>query len=313
MRKAALKDIFTAIEAEDFERAAQLCMARFGADLLLRLEKFSKAQTLFESVVAAKALPWAQLGVARSMLDAGETTRAATTLERLVSEEPGYADAYDVRGRFDRALDLYKMACQLTPHSITRRQTLGMARFYTGDRAEVEETLAQAVLIGLDSKLFDPQALVLLGFVRLMAGDRKGLKRCQADVEKLRKRNEGDTRYRRLAAVVDVLILLQDQQFARTLEAIRAMIRDIDDPDFDFESVTNLISLLAHGAETHNGKLIETAHLVLQRYAEKIKNLAQLQDAVQALRERYGTLHFKPVLPGAPKRQAGGLSLRMGT
>jgi CheY-like chemotaxis protein len=412
LRKIALKDIFEAIEAEDFERAAQLCMERFetqgpywlyaariGAELLLRLEKFSEAQTLFESVVAAKALPWAKLGVARSMLDAGEPGRAATTLERLVSEEPGYADAYDVLGRaqfelgrFDRALDLYKMACQLTPHSISRLQNLGMTRFYAGDRAAAEETLAQAVLIGLDSKLFDPQTLVLLGFVRLVAGDRKGLKRCQADVDKLCKRNEGDARYRRLAAVVDVLILLQDQQFARTLEAIRAMIRDIDDPDFDFESATNLISLLAqlaqstiqldeveavidklgmrfctsramsellagaasafpayaerlhassarvlklaehamtlslggdpsaavqdllaHGAETHNGKLIETAHLVLQRYAEKIKNLAQLQDAVQALRERYGTLHFKPVLPGEPKRQAGGLSLRMST
>jgi hypothetical protein len=34
---------------------------------------------------------------------------------------------------------------------------------------------------------------------------------------------------------------------------------------------------------------------------------------VQALRERYGRLHFKPVLPGEPKRQAGGLSLRMST
>lgn len=411
LRKAALKDIFLAIEAEDFERAAQLCMERFetqgpfwlyaariGAELLLRIEQYDEAQALFKSVIAAKAVPWAKLGVARSMLNAGEITRAATTLERLVSEEPGYADAYDVLGRaqfelgnLDRALDLYKMVCELTPHSISRLQNLGMTKFYAGDRAEAEDALARAVLLGLDSKMFDPQTLVLLGFVRLVAGERKGLRHCQSDFDKLFKRHAEDKRYRRLATVLDVLVLLLDQQAARAVDAIRAMVRDIDEPDFDFESATNLISLLAqlthasiqfdeaddvidrlgmrfctsramsellagaasafaayavriracsaqvlklaehamtlsmdgnpsgavkellvHGNETRNGKLIETAHLVLQRYAEKIENFDLLQEAAQALRERYGTRHFKPTMPGAPKRQAGGLSLRGG-
>lgn len=409
LRKNALKDIFDAIESEKFEHAARLCMERFetqgpfwlyaariGAELLLRIEKFNEAQALFEAVVAAKVLPWAKLGVARSMLNAGEVTRAATTLERLVSEEPGYADAYDVLGRaqfelghFERALDLYKMVCELTPHSISRLQNLGMTKFYAGDRAEAEETLARAVRIGLDSKMFDPQTLVLLGFVRLVAGDGKGLKQCQTDFGKLIKQHDGDVRYRRLAAVVDVLVLMRDQQFARVVDAIRAMIGDIDEPDFDFESATNLVSLLAqlayatiqlddvdtvidklgmrfctgramgellagaastfstyavriracsaqvlklaehamtlsmdgnpsaavkelliHGNETRNGKLIETAHLVLQRYADKIEDCASLQEVAQVLRERYGTHQFKPAMPGAPKRQAGGLSLR---
>lgn len=408
LRKAALKEIFTAIEAEDFEQAAQLCVERFetqgpywlyaariGAELLLRIEKYTEAQALFEAVIAHKVVPWARLGVARSMLKAGDTGRAATTLERLVSDEPGYTDAYDVLGRahfelgnLDRALALYKMVCQLTPHSITRLQNLGMARFYAGDRAEAEETLAQAVRLGLDSKMFDAQTLVLLGFVRLMTGDRKGLKHCQTDIEKCLKRSGGDERYRRLAAVVDVLVMLQSQMFERAAEAIGAIISDMDSPGFDFEAATNLLSLLtqmwkmmaefsqadtvidrlgmrfctsramtellagatsecaayvarvrachaqvlklsehamtlsmkgdpsaaitellAHGEETRNSKLIETAHLVLRRYAQDIRDVDQIAEAVRGLRERYGAHHLRPTAQAESARAVGGLGL----
>lgn len=408
LRKAALKEIFTAIEAEDFEQAAQLCVERFetqgpywlyaariGAELLLRIEKYAEAQALFEAVIAHKVVPWARLGVARSMLKAGDTSRAATTLERLVSDEPGYTDAYDVLGRaqfelgnLDRALALYKMVCQLTPHSITRLQNLGMTRFYAGDRGEAEETLAQVVRLGLDSKMFDAQTLVLLGFVRLMTGDRKGLKNCQTDIEKCLRRSGGDERHRRLAAVVDVQIMLQSQMFERAADAIGAIISDMDATDFDFEAATNLLSLLtqmwkmmaefnqadtvidklgmrfctsramtellagaasecaayvarvrachaqviklsehamtlsmegdpsaaitellAHGEETRNSKLIETAHLVLRRYAKDIQGVEQIAEAVRGLRERYGAHHLKPTAQTESTRAAGGLGL----
>ena len=136
----SLQDFFAAIEAEEFERAAQLCQQRFeskglfwlyaarvGAELLMRTGKFAHAQTMYEAVVQAKTLPWEKLGVARSLLDSGQTVRAASTLENLISEDPNYSDAYDVIGRsqfelgkFDQALATCKMAAELTPASITR-------------------------------------------------------------------------------------------------------------------------------------------------------------------------------------------------
>ena len=408
IRKVSLQEIFTAIEADDFEGAAQLCLQRFetkgkfwlyaarvGAELLLRIGKHVEAQVLYEAVVAAKTLPWAKLGVARSLLDSGQTAAAVSTLENLVREDPTYADAYDVMGRaqfelgkFDQAMATYKMASVLTPASISRLQNLGMMTYYSGDRVEAEKILDRTTRLGLDSKMFDCQSLVLLAFARLESGDRKGLQRCRDDFTRLMERNPDSQRHVRLAKTVDALSFIQEHQFAQALNALRAMIKNTNLPEFDFESASNLVALMAqlanktiqleevesvvdtiglrfctnramvgllagaagaheaygervraahtqilkftehamslsmggnpraavedllqHGEATLNAKLIETAHLVLNRYADKIADAGALNLAVQALRTRYCTLNSKPSL-GEQKRQAGGLTLR---
>lgn len=265
IRKISLLEIFTAIEAEDFETAARLCLHRFetkgkfwlyaarvGAELLLRVGKPTEAQVLYEAVVAAKTLPWAKLGVARSLLDAGQTAVAVSTLENLVREDPTYADAYDVMGRaqfelgkFDQAMATYKMASALTPASISRLQNLGMMSYYSGDRVEAEKILDRTTRLGLDSKMFDCQTLVLLAFARLESGDRKGLQRCRDDFARLMERNPDSQRHMRLAKTVDALSAIQEHQFGQALEAVRTMIKTTKLPDFDFESASNLAALMA--------------------------------------------------------------------
>lgn len=409
-RKTALADIFAAIEAEDFEKGARLCLQRFeargpfwlyaariGAELLMRIEDYAQAQKLYEAVIAAKTMPWAKLGVARALLDNGEPTRAISTLENLISDDPRYADAYDVLGRaqfelgnHEQTLAAYRMACAVTPFSISRLQNLGLMMYYSGDRVEAEKILGQCARLGLDSKMFDAQTLVLLAFTRLECSDRKGLQHCRDDFVKLIDRDEKNPRLRRLAAIADALILIMDRQFARAVDAVRDLSGQVKDPAFDFESATNLVALMAqlankaiqlddvepaidalglrfstgrsmsellagaagvhpayagrlrtasaevlklaetamalslggdpagavrnlliHGNETLNAKLIETAHLVLQRYGAKITEAAELQAAVQQWRAKNGNPNLRPAL-GEQGRPAGGLSLRTG-
>jgi CheY-like chemotaxis protein len=409
-RKVSLQEIFTAIEAEEFETAADLCLKRFesrgrfwlyaarvGAELMLRVGEYAKAQTMYEAVVAAKTLPWAKLGVARSQLDGGQTAAAASMLENLISADPTYADAYDVLGRaqfelgkFDKALATYKMAAELTPASISRMQNLGMISFYAGDREEAEKVLDKTVRLGLDSKMFDCQSLVLLALARLESADAKGLQRCRDDFARLIERNPDSQRHQRLSDIVDALSLIQQHQFAKSVEAVRRMAGTITQPEFDFESATNLLAVLAqlahraiqlddveasvdtlamrfctsrslsellagacaihppyaervragsaqilkltetamalslagdpkaavqnlvhHGKATLNGKVIETAYQVLQRYAAKIGEAPELSAAVQELRSRYAQPAGKGGM-GEQKRQAGGLMLRTG-
>jgi cytochrome c-type biogenesis protein CcmH/NrfG len=411
VRKLSLQEIYTEIEAEEFQKAADLCLQRFetrgkfwlyaarvGAELMLRLGEYARAQAMYEAVVAAKTLPWAKLGVARAQLDSGQPAAAASMLENLISDDPSYADAYDVMGRaqfemgkFDKALETYKMAADLTPASISRMQNLGMMTFYSGDRQEAEKVLDKTVRMGLDSKMFDCQTLVLLAFARLESGDRKGLQRCRDDFARLLERHPKSARHRRLSEIVDALSLIQQHQFAKAVEAVRQLAGSITQPEFDFESATNLLALLAqlanraiqlddvetsadtlamrfcasrslsellagacaihppyaervragnaqvlklsetamalslagdpraavsnllhHGKATLNSKLIETAYLVLQRYATKIADAADLMAAVQELRARYGTASTRPGL-GEQQRQAGGLTLRAGS
>lgn len=265
IRKVSLSDIFASIDAEDFEHAAALCLHRFetrglfwlyaarvGAELLLRIGKCAQAHKLYEAVVAAKTFPWAKLGLARSLLDEGQLVRAASTLENLISEDPSYADAYDVMGRtqfemgkFDKALSTYKMASVLTPTSISRMQNLGLMTYYSGDRVEAEKIMDRTTRMGLDSKMFDCQTLVLLAFARLESGDRKGLQRCRDDFARLIERNPDNKRQHRLAEVVEALQTIQEHQFAKALQSVRGLASRVQLPEFDFESASNLLALMA--------------------------------------------------------------------
>jgi predicted Zn-dependent protease len=265
VRKLSLLGIFTAIEKEDFEEAARLCMERFeskgkfwlyaarvGAELLLRVGRPGDAQQLYKAVVAAKTLPWAKLGVARSQLDAGQITQATSTLENLISAEPNYGDAYDVMGRaqfelgkFDKALETYKMAATLTPTSITRLQNLAMMTYYSGDHVEAEKLLDRTARMGLDSKMFDCQSLVLLAFARLETSDRKGLQRCHDDFNRLIEKNPDNARIKRLAEIVVALNLIQQHQFAQSVEAVRGLAKTVRNSEFDFESASNVLALIS--------------------------------------------------------------------
>ena len=267
-RKTSLQDIFSAIEAEDFETAASLCQHRFeskglfwlyaarvGAELMLRLGKYAQAQKLYQAVVAAKTLPWAKLGVARALIDEGQVTRATSVLENLISEEPNYTDAYDVMGRaqfeqgkFAAALNTYKLASEMTPASITRLQNLGLMSYYSGDRDGAEAFLDRTTRLGLDSKMFDCQTLVLLALVRFERGDRKGLQRCRDDFARLMERRPDNARQERLSSIVDALQLIEQGQFVQAVTSVRSQCLRIKAPDFDFESAANLLALLAQMA-----------------------------------------------------------------
>ena len=265
IRKVSLQKIFAAIEEEQFEEAARLCMERFeskglfwlyaariGAELLLRIGKFSEAQMLYQAVVAAKTLPWAKLGVARAQLESGQVTQATSVLERLIGEDPNFADAYDVMGRaqfelgkFDQALATYKMAATLTPSSISRLQNLAMMTYYEGDHTEAEKLLDKTTRMGLESKMFDAQTLVLLAFTRLELADRKGLQRCHDDFVRLIEKSPDNIRLRRLSEVVVALNLIQQNQFAQSVDAVRALAHKARNPEFDFESASNVLALMA--------------------------------------------------------------------
>ena len=133
-----------------------LYAARIGSELLLRLGRHDEARTLFEAVIAARALPWAKLGVARAQIESGQAARAITTLQELIGEDASFADAYDVLGRaqvemgnFSQAIETYRTASTLTPDSVVRLQKLGMMSYYMGDRATATKVLARATVLGL--------------------------------------------------------------------------------------------------------------------------------------------------------------------
>lgn len=265
LRKVHLKPIFDAIEQEDFTSAVALCLQRFesrqpywlyaariGSELLLRMGRHDEARTLFEAVIAVKALPWAKLGIARTQIESGQATKAVGTLQALVDEDASFADAYDVLGRAQvelghtaEAINTYRTASQLTPDSVVRLQKLGMMAHYTGDRVTAAKVLSRAAMLGWESKLFDPLSQVLLAFSHCAENDRKGLERCQADLGRIIERHGNSIRLHRLREIVRALQLLQQRQLPLASQLVRDMAADIKNSDFDFEAACNLATLLS--------------------------------------------------------------------
>ena len=265
-RKKVLKDIFIAIDEGQFDLAAQLCVRRFevkgaywlyaariGAELLLRVNRHDEARVLYEAVIATQALPWARLGVARAQIESGAGPAGRRTLESLIADQPGFADAYDVMGRvqvdqgqFAEALATYRTATQLTPGSIARLQRQGMLAFYLGENDEATKALERATLLGISSKMFDFQTVVLLAVTRFTARDSKGLQRCLDNMKHALEKAPKSVRLQRFMSVISIFNLMLQRQVAQVVAEIRAMSRDIKQGDFDFEAASNMVAMLSY-------------------------------------------------------------------
>ncbi len=262
-RKRVLKDIFEAMEAKNFELAADLCLQRFeqrqmywlyaariGAELLLTLKRTDEAKALYDAVIAAKTMPWAKLGVARVQLAEGDTAQARRTLEALIDEAPTFADSYDVlgkvhieQGNLAEALETYRAAAERTPGCVLRLQHAGTLSFYTGDAAAAKDLLERTWQLGHKSRLFDVLSMMLLALLRFDANDTKGLEGAHDVLVSFSDRYPQSVRLRRMAQLGDVLVRLNRGRLEEAVTLLRRETEDLQEPNFDMESATNAISV----------------------------------------------------------------------
>lgn len=262
-RKRVLKDIFEAIENQDFETAANLCLARFeakgrywlyaariGAELLLRLKRFDDARILYEAIITAKTVPWARLGVARTEVASGNMQAARRTLENLIGDLPDYADSHDLMGHvqmeqgdLQQALKTYQTAVTLTPGCLLRLQRCGSLGFYAGQRAEALKLLERAMSQGLRSKLFDMLSLVLIGLMRFDAKDHKGFKYAHDSLIAALERAPGAVRLQRFDLVFRCLSFLLERRVGQALVVAREFTGHAAAGDFDLEAASLLTAL----------------------------------------------------------------------
>jgi DNA-binding response OmpR family regulator len=262
-RKRVLKDIFEAMEAKDFEKAAELCLDRFehqqmywlyaariGAEILLTLKRNAEAKRLYDAVIAAKTVPWARLGVARAQLADGDVVQARRTLESLMAEQPQYADSYDVmgkvqmeQGQLSEALETYRTAADLTPGCILRLQHCGTLSFYAGQAPMAVSMLERTWQQGSKSRLFDVLSMMLLAFLRFDAQDAKGLDLAYDVLMRFSEMYPQSTRLRRMGELGTVLATLQGGQSSKALGLAQRQAEEHHRPDFDMEAATNTLSL----------------------------------------------------------------------
>ncbi len=262
-RKRILKEIFEAMEARNHGLAAELCLERFnsremywlyaariGAELLISLKRHDEAKKLFDAVVQAKAVPWARLGIARVQLAEGDIGMARRTLESLLSDEPQYADSYDVMGKVQmeqgqilEALATYRTAASITPGCILRLQHCGTLSFYAGDTANAIQMLERTWIMGNKSRLFDVLSMMILAVLRFDTRDGKGLSQACDVLDKFSDTYPQSVRLRRMAHLGGILLALHEGQVAHGVLQAREAVAEATHPDFDMEAAANTLSL----------------------------------------------------------------------
>lgn len=288
-RKRRLRPVLDHVAAGRYDDAADLCecltatrgpawvhAARIGAELRTRLGQPHAAMKLLDAVIATKALPWARMGIARAQYTAGSLIQARRTLESLLCDQPGYADAYDVMGRVlleqsdnAGALDTLRRASELTPGSVARMQKFGVLAFYYGTPKEAAEALQRATQVGLNSKVFDLQGLVLLAALQYDLGDRRGLALSNATMQRVQRERPDSPRLAGFAEVVQMLQMLAQRQVPDAVNRLCVMLSQVADPAFDFEAACNLLVVVArlHATEVRLGDIGESMQRLALRFA----------------------------------------------
>lgn len=268
-RKDSLKDILDALDEQRWSDALSLCdhrfksrgahwtsAARIGAELAIRQNQMALASAMFEAVIADRAVPWAKLGIARVLEATDRQAEALSTVESLLASEPTYADAYDVMGRihaeqgqFGAAINAYRQAAKITPHSVQRAQKYGILCHYAGDIDEALVALERAVAVGLASPQFDHQALLLLTVCRYRSGDAEGLQLCREHLEAAAKAPGLEplrqARLLRMAALARGFELLLTGDAQGAIESAGVIAADRMTAAFDAEAASNLLALTA--------------------------------------------------------------------
>ncbi|MFO1328610.1 MAG: response regulator [Rubrivivax sp.] len=341
-RKRLLADVIALVEAERFEEAADLARhhsesrgpawvaaARIAADLLLRLGRTAESAQMLEQILSTGALPWARLGLARTQVEAGAVFQARRTLESLLEDHPGYADAYDVMGRVlladgqpGQAIDALGRAVSLTPNNVARRVKVGLLHFYYGDPREALAHLDVATRLGLNSKVFDLQGLVLQAALQFDRRDRRALVLTALSMSRQRERAPDSPRLRRFESTTRILLALIERRVPEAIAGLNALLAEAMDPDFEFEAACNLLMVMSRvdRAELHLADLNDQVTRLAERFAVSRTTCELLCGSlrghialVERIRAAYGSIGaigeraLSMVLDGRPRDAAGSL------
>jgi CheY-like chemotaxis protein/Flp pilus assembly protein TadD len=330
-RKRLLKPILDKVQGKQYAEAAELCQtvyetrgpgwvhaARIGAELLLNLGQAHAAMKMLESVLTTKALPWARMGIARTQYKAGSLNNARRTLESLLSEQPGYVDAYDVMGRVmldqgdtDNAIEALRRATELTPGSVARLQKFGVLAFYYGDQAEAAEALHKATSIGVSSKAYDMQGLVLLATLQYDRRETRQLSLSQTTIKRVLREAPNSARLNRFAAVVDCLCLLSARRVPDAVAQVQQMFGSVMEPQFDFEAACNVLMLLTrlHAEQARLDDLEYQMQVLARRFAVSKTTCEMMVSAARHLEELAGPIRLAYAQISAMAESAVSLSV----
>ncbi|MEC5397305.1 tetratricopeptide repeat protein [Uliginosibacterium sp. H1] len=151
---------------------------RLRAELLLAAGLAEESQRIYQQVMDMKAVPWAKLGLAKTLFMLKQFDEAEAQLTALIAENENFMDAYDWLararesvGKLAEAKEALESAVRVSPHVTNRLRRLGQVAAELGDMETAEKHMSEVVRKGKYSDFRDPEDHVLLVKAQLGKGD----------------------------------------------------------------------------------------------------------------------------------------------
>lgn len=153
---------------------------RFKGELLVSLERLAEAEVLYQQVIKMRAIPWARLGLARSLHMQKKTEEAEIELRDVMEHAPEMVAAYDLLSevclaRKDPAAaqEALEQGVAISGKTVRRQQKLGEVAYANGDMDTARKAYTNVLEKGRHSIFIQPSDFGNLCRVQLDQGDTK--------------------------------------------------------------------------------------------------------------------------------------------
>lgn len=206
---------------------------RLRAELHVILGEAQQAETIYQELLATKAVAWARLGLAKTLFMQRKFGEAEMLLAALVAENSNYMDAYDwlartheAAGQLQQAKGVLADATAISPHALRRLRKLGEVALESGDMDTAERSFQTVVSKAKYSEFRDPEDHVRLVRTLIDKGDTQQAATVIRDLEKSLARSDKMPACRALASALLHTQLGDAEQAAQELNAAVAACRD---------------------------------------------------------------------------------------
>lgn len=222
--------ISSCLQAQEAHPQWSMDFIRLRAELHVASGHADEAQHLYEKILATRSIPWARLGLAKSLYMQRRFSTAEELLESLVKESDLFVDAYDwlartreAAGELESAKSILSSAALLSPHRVGRLRRLGELSLQTGDHEGAEKLLSEVVRKGKYSDFRDPEDHVLLVQAQLAKGD---MTQAEATIRDLERSMTGLDKTRSCASLSSAMLHLKKGDAEKAGEALKALTTD---------------------------------------------------------------------------------------
>lgn len=176
LRKRTFAQVYRHLEHNEMEAALSSCdeiikskprflvdALRFKGEALNAIGRFSEAEGLYRKVMEMRAIPWARLGLARTLFGQKKEDEAALILRDIIDKSPEVVAAYDLLAevllsRQDRvgAQWALEQGVSVSAKTVRRQQRLGELALENGDLAKAREAYGNVINKGRHSIFISP-------------------------------------------------------------------------------------------------------------------------------------------------------------